>query len=116
MTLAIVGSTELSGNQHAVAIIENVLDRYKPMRVVSGGAKGIDSMAIVAALARGLDVLELRPAVRNWEHGFKPRNIQIAEACDALVRIASKTSKTYGSGWTRDYAAKLGKPTEEFML
>ena len=56
------------------------------------------------------------PKERNWERGFKPRNIQIAEACDVLVRIAKKGSKTYGSGWTRDYAASLGKPTEEFIV
>lgn len=116
MILAIVGSTELAGNQRALAIIENVLDRYEPTKVVSGGAPGIDKMAAAAARRRGIDVEEKLPAIHNWEYGFKPRNIEIAEACDALVRIAMKGSKTYGSGWTRDYAAELGKPTEEFVI
>lgn len=116
LKLAIVGSTELVGNQQALAIIENVLDRYQPTLVISGGAEGIDKMAVAAARARGIECEEKLPKVKNWEHGFKPRNIEIATACDQLVRIAKRGSKTYGSGWTRDYAANLGKFTEEFVI
>lgn len=116
MKLAIVGSTELSGNGRAMLTICGVLDRLRPELVISGGAKGIDSMAVAEAESRGIPTLVFRPTVRNWEFGFKPRNIQIAEACDHLVRIFSPTSRTYGSGWTRDYAARLGKPTEEYGI
>ncbi len=54
--------------------------------------------------------------MKRWWDGFKPRNIQIATACERLVRIVSTTTKTYGSGWTRDYADNLGKPTEEIII
>jgi hypothetical protein len=73
-------------------------------------------MAIERADLRGIKWREFLPTCENWEHGYKPRNIDVAEACDFLVRIAARKSKTYGSGWTRDYAAKLGKPCEEFLL
>jgi hypothetical protein len=116
VVLAIVGSTQLAGNQHALAIIENVLDRYKPDLVVSGEAKGIDSMAKAAALRRGIAYQGYPPAVKTWDRGFKPRNMLIAQHCTHLVRIASAKAKTYGSGWTRDYAAKIGKFTEEFVI
>lgn len=116
MKLAIVGSTELSGNGRALTQICRVLDRLRPALVISGGAKGIDSMAVAEAESRGIPTRVYLPTVRNWEQGFKPRNIQVAEACDHLVRIFSPKSKTYGSGWTRDYAVKLGKPTEEFGI
>lgn len=118
MTLAIVGSAELTAEQVAAAkfILAHVFTRYQPTKVVSGGAPGIDTLAERAARYRGIEFEKFLPAEKNWERGFKPRNIKIAEACDQLVRIVSSTAKTYGSGWTRDYAEDIGKPTEEFTV
>jgi hypothetical protein len=114
--LAIVGSTQLEGVPRAHIVVGLVLDVYVPRKVVSGGAPGIDKIAASAARARGIDVEEFLPAEPNWERGFKPRNIKVGDVCEALVRIAASNSKTYGSGWTRDYAKKLGKPTREFLI
>lgn len=116
MKLAIVGSCSLAGNQEAYAIIREILFNLKPDWIVSGGAKGIDSMARECAKEQGIEMIEFLPESPNWHTGYKPRNIQIAEACDHLVRIAASNSKTYGSGWTRDYAQKLGKTTEEYKI
>ena len=115
MTLAVVGSTKLGESALASALIKYVLAKYHPERVVSGGAAGIDTLAAGLARSQNIEVLEHLPKTRRWHDGFRPRNIKIAEDCDALVRIALFGGKTYGSGWTRDYAAKLGKPTEEFI-
>lgn len=116
MILAIVGSVSLAGNKKAQAVIERVLDELKPEEVVSGGAVGIDTMAANEAKKRGIKVTEFLPAVRNWEKGFKPRNLKIAQHCTALVRIVTPTSKTYGSGWTRDRAKEIGKETWEYLV
>jgi len=115
--LAIVGSISLQGSAEALCLIDRIIDEEKPDKVVSGGADGIDSMAIAAAKARGIDYEEFLPKTRRWWDGFMPRNILIAEACTKLVRIVAKDSTTYGSGWTRDYARdKLKKPTEEYVI
>lgn len=114
MKLAVVGSTKLGESRLARAILEHILEKYRPSVVISGNAKGIDSLAASVARARGIEVVEYLPKVQRWYDGFKPRNIKIAENCDMLVRVALIGGKTYGSGWTRDYAEKLGKPTEEF--
>lgn len=114
--LAIVGSVSLAGNAEAEAVIERVLDAHRPEAVVSGGADGIDTMAVEAAKRRGISAFEFRPKTRRWHDGFRPRNRQIAEACDALVRIVAANSTTYGSGWTRDRAKEMGKPTEEYVI
>jgi hypothetical protein len=116
--LAIVGSSELPASlvERAAAVIETVLDLFKPTKVISGAAPGIDKMAIAAAKRRGLDWEEFPPKEQNWERGFKPRNMLIAQKCDRLVRIIKPNQKTYGSGWTRDYAALLGKLTQEFVI
>lgn len=121
MTLAIVGSCSLAGNTEAAQIIVRLFDEYQPTRFVSGGAVGIDTMAEAEAKRRGIKCRIFRPDVKQWEppsgaYGFKARNIDIAETCDRLVRIVAVGSKTYGSGWTRDYAKRLGKPTEEYRV
>lgn len=121
MKLAIVGSVSLEGDLEAVKIINEALDRYQPTIVVSGGAGGIDTMAANEARKRGISVQEFLPESRSWagfggKGGFKARNLLIAQHCDALVRIVAHDSRTYGSGYTRDYAKKLGKPTEEFVV
>jgi hypothetical protein len=119
-TLAIVGSCSLAGNAEATRIIARLFDEYQPTRFVSGGAVGIDTMAREEAKRRGIRCRTFRPDVQRWDppgaYGFKARNIDIAEACDRLVRIVAIGSKTYGSGWTRDYAKRLGKPTEEYWV
>jgi hypothetical protein len=48
--------------------------------------------------------------------GFRERDERIAEDCDELVRIADSSSRTYGSGWTRDRARAMGKPTAEYVI
>lgn len=74
-------------------------------------------MAAMAARARGIPVTEFLPKHNRWApDGFKERNLLIAERCDVIVRIAAKDSKTYGSGWTRDQAVKMGKESEEYLL
>lgn len=118
MKLAIVGSTRLDGHPVAMALILAAFDRYRPTVLVSGGAPGIDTMAEQEALTRGVATEIYRPTVPAWAApgGFRDRNLQIATACDALVRIVASTSRTYGSGWTRDQARAQGKPTEEFVV
>ena len=114
--LAIVGSVSLEGNAEAAAIIERVLDEFNPAVVISGGAIGIDQMAVAAAKRRGIATREFLPKTRRWADGFKPRNLLIAQQCTALVRIVDSRSKTYGSGWTRDRAAEMGKYTENHVI
>ena len=120
MKLAIVGSVSLAGNEEAASRIRELLDRYRPDAVVSGGAVGIDTMAEDEARRRGIPTIIYRPRVLAWNppagYGFRARNIDVVTACDRLARIVAHRSKTYGSGWTRDYAAKLGKPTEEYVI
>jgi hypothetical protein len=118
MKLAIVGSTRLAGNETALVIIETVITIYNADAIVSGGAPGIDSMAEAACLAHGLEPRIYRPQHKRWwgEGGFKERNEKIAQDCDRLVRIYSSLSTTFGSGWTKQRAEQLGKPTEEYRI
>jgi len=117
--LAIVGSRSLDGNPDALRVIRSVLDahqaRHAVLIVVSGGAVGIDRMAAAEARRRGLQVIEHLPAGAGWRH-YRERNQRIARDCDELVRIADPGSRTFGSGWTRDRARELGRPTTEYTV
>lgn len=120
MVLAIVGSVSLAGNAEAQKTIDDVLDQLKPDRVVSGGAVGIDTMGVDSARAREIPTTVHYPGKQEWlansRKGFWARNILVANECTHLVRIVASDSKTYGSGWTRDQAKKLGKPTREIII
>lgn len=122
MKLAIVGSVDLTDKQRedAAFLITCILLGYNPSLVISGGAAGIDTMAVAAADKWGTETREIRPDVNQWDppgdRGFKVRNIEIAEACDELVAIRSLQSKTYGSGWTADYAEKIGRKVRRYYV
>jgi hypothetical protein len=129
MRLAIVGSRELESREEVRALVRHVIAKYRTkvrkngdpdgeFIVISGGARGVDSMAEEEARALGVEVRVFKPSIRQWlgNGGFMHRNEEIARHCTHLVRIASGRSSTYGSGWTRDRAKELGKPTEEFVM
>ena len=73
----------------ARALIRKILARTAADRVVSGACRlgGIDIWAIEEATAAGVPTQEFPPASDDWATGFKPRNIQIAEASDVVYSL-----------------------------
>jgi hypothetical protein len=110
--LAIVGSTKFADDPEAkdwaAHYIQWVLQKYYPEVVISGGAIGIDQLAATLAAFEDIEVIEHLPVTKDWP-GYKARNILIAQDCTHLLAIRHSQSTTYGSGWTADYAEKLGK-------
>jgi hypothetical protein len=122
MKLAIVGSVDLNPEQYENAefLIRTSLYWLAPAIVVTGGAAGVDTIAMDQAKATDT-YLDVRwPDVPKWEQwgqrGYKARNIEIAERCDELIAIRSLQSKTYGSGWTADYAESIGKKVRRYYV
>ena len=119
MRLAIVGSTSLADNEQVRAEIRDLIasyrsqinDEHEEFIVVSGGARGVDTMAEEEARALGIPIVVFPPKTQHWAGpgGYRERNFAIAHYCTHLIRIASVRSKTYGSGWTRDRAQELGR-------
>ena len=120
MKLGIVGSRSLDGSEMAMTIIRHMLDLYKPELVITGSPeefKGVDGMAARAAREAGIPVELKLPKFRRWTpDGFRERNMEIVEAADRLVCIRDPESRTYGAGWTLDYARRAGKPTNEYLV
>jgi len=134
--LAIVGSRGVPDYQSESIIKQTILE-HSPRVIVSGGSGSVDFAAARAAKSMGISLIQFLPSKRTWDWdgtgepedivtangmdiivpgGFKQRNQKIAEMCDCLVRIASMNTKTYGSGWTADYAEKLGKRVSRFTV
>jgi hypothetical protein len=120
--MTIVGSRFFRGvtdwHIRATNLITEALDVHKPIIVISGGAVGIDQLAIRLATARGIATTEVIPKTFEWaaEGGLRERNTQMAEACQCCVRIYDPASATYGSGWTADYAERIGKHVERYPI
>lgn len=129
MKLAVVGSRRLGGKKSRDIIIDYI-SKNNITAIVSGGATGIDSLAENIADELGIAKIIFLPEINQWEDsngkiGFRSRNHQIANECDALLYIEwdrDEQEKTfgkkasYGGGWTRDEADRLGKPTKSFSL
>lgn len=122
MKFAIVGSSNITEVQkmYAEKVIKAALLRllveHDEVIVVSGHSPkgGIDIIAEQVATELKMDMKLFVPGVFRWEDdgdklGYKSRNKLIASACDAMLCIRSEQSTTYGSGWTADYAERLGK-------
>jgi len=120
MILAVVGSQDIKSEHTVVRFLTNLFIEKEPDTFVSGGARGIDTIAenLFRSLYPYTPRKIYRAKVYRWDHpeGFKTRNKKIAEICDELVCIRSYNSATYGSGWTADYAERLGKTVYRFLI
>ena len=94
--------------------------------IISGGAKGVDQIAIEVAHDLGYNTTVFRPYSMDWP-GYKKRNIRIAKVCDRLYCISTPIhniscyhhmqeeitrpnhEKTAGC-WTMNLALKENKP------
>lgn len=110
MRLAIIGSRECKSVN-----IEAYL-KYIPDTIISGGAKGIDSLAREFALKHNLNLIEYLPEYDKYPPKIAPlkRNILIVENCDCLLAFWNGKSK--GTKFTVDYSRKIGKPTKVVMI
>ena len=101
MKIAIVGTTaNLSENQERDMrqYIATVLQKYDVENdiIISGGASGVDSIAIEIAESMGFHGIIHHPYKQEWKY-YKERNIKIAEECDELhcFSIPVKSEKCY---------------------
>lgn len=113
--VCIVGSREVEQTR-ARARIEKILEEYDPETdvVISGERGNVDIMARRVAEDIGFRFVPFAPRYDMKDY-YLDRNWMMANACTVLYRITTAASKTYGSGWTRDRAKEMGKPTFEFV-
>jgi hypothetical protein len=119
-------------------VIHDLIQKYNPDIIISGGCHlgGIDKWAIEGAEIAEIGFIEYLPKTRNWEGGYKERNLRIARNSDIVVCITVKelpsnytgmrfkmcyhcktdTHVKSGGCWTVKEAKKLGKRTEVIVI
>lgn len=110
MRVAVVGSRTFND----YLLLLNTLDSIPIDSIVSGGARGADSLAKKYAEASGLLIVEYLP---EWDKygrraGFI-RNVQIVDNSDLVIAFWDGISK--GTGHSIDYARKIGKPLKVIL-
>ena len=83
--------------------------------IISGGAKGIDTLAEQYADAHGIEKLIIRPQYDRFGRAAPiKRNEQMVDACDVVLAIWDGESR--GTRYTLDYARKKGKEIIEIVI
>jgi len=132
MKLAIVGTSNVKPSM-VISMrnkIEEILQNYwnNETIIISGGAKGVDTIVKDVAKHMGFIVKEYLPKAETWEY-YKERNQKIANECDALFCFTTQThtmkcyhhdnlqdhEKTAGC-WTGLKVIELGKPCDIIVI
>lgn len=109
MKVAIIGSRSL---------IDIDIEKYVPENtdtIISGGAKGIDSLAQEYAELHNIPTIIFEPEYRKYGK-IAPiiRDKQIVQAADIVIAIWDGKSK--GTRFTLEYANKIGKRTFTYRI
>lgn len=109
MRVAIVGSRDYPAPEAVRRFVADLAAKYPEAIVVSGAARGVDSIAASAARAHSLEVIEFPAdwAGRGKRAGFE-RNVKIIEAADRVV--AFWDGKSRGTRHSVDLASAMEKP------
>lgn len=102
MKLAIIGSRHIQDFDLSLVVPTTTTE------IISGGAKGVDTIARHFAQARGLKITEFLPEYSKYGKSAPIiRNKMIVNNADAILAIWDGSSK--GTAFTIDFAKKQGK-------
>lgn len=109
MLVGIVGSRNFNNFNIVADFLDGYFGEDLPSRIVSGGAKGADSLAEKYAELKGIPTLIFKP---NWKKFGKSagylRNIDIVKNSDLIIAFWDGESK--GTKHTINLAKKKNKP------
>jgi predicted Rossmann fold nucleotide-binding protein DprA/Smf involved in DNA uptake len=113
MKLAIIGSRDFSDLQ-MVRDFVGMLDQS--VDIISGGARGVDTVAVEEAKLRKMRWKEFKPRDPANKSDYHERNSLIVESCDALVAFWTGQIENSGTYSTIEKARKAGKLLSVFTV
>ncbi len=114
--LAVVGSREWTDYERFSKEMQLYVNGFGiPGTIVSGGARGVDTMAARWAQEHKVELVEFKPEYDKYGRKNAPlmRNTQIVEACDRMLAITHPESR--GTWDSIDKAQKANKPVTVVM-
>jgi len=126
MKIGIVGSRKYTNKERIINTLKLCIEKYgNQLTVVSGGAKGADTLGKEAALELNLNYIEYNPGHEQWnQYSGKPkewygkeynvsnyfeRNTFIAEDSDLLFAFIPEGHQSNGTQDTVNKAKKMNK-------
>jgi predicted Rossmann fold nucleotide-binding protein DprA/Smf involved in DNA uptake len=120
MKVAIIGSRSITDKDFIFKYIDLVVSSQVPMdqplTVISGGAKGVDTVAYEYAVEHGHDFILFKPyhlidrAEPYRPRFFFTRNKQMADNADLVIAFLNPKGKSNGTRNMIDYCRKNHKP------
>lgn len=110
MKLAIVGSRHFNDYE----LLKKEADKFNAQEIVSGGARGADTLAEKYAKEKDLELTVFLPKFKTDDDipyhpkYFQMRNREIVERADHILAFMAEDSK--GTRHTVNYAKKKDKP------
>ena len=109
MKLAIIGSRTIENINLEEYIDQSVTE------IVSGGARGVDTLARKFAIKNSIKIVEFLPDYKRYGRGATiVRNREIVDYADKILVFWDGESR--GSKFVIDYANKINKPCEVVIL
>lgn len=108
MKLAVIGSRAFANTRLMAETLDALRDQIT--EVVSGGARGADSLAERWARKNDVATRVFLPDHKRYRHPYHHRNRLIAEHCDKLLAFWDGSST--GTRYTIDYAKRIGRPVK----
>ena len=109
MKVAIIGSRNLTNVEISKYIPENTAG------IISGGARGIDTLAEAWADKNGISKIIIKPEYEKFKRGAPlKRNEKIVELADVIIALWD--GKSRGTKFTIDYAKKLKKEVKVYVI
>jgi hypothetical protein len=112
MKIAVVGSRSLDN----YPLVKSILEQYTFTQIISGGAKGIDTLAERYSDERSLiKPLVILPDWKQYNRGAGAvRNREIVDTADFVVAIWDGKSK--GTKISINHAKKINKPVFVWLI
>lgn len=115
MKYAIIGSRNCGAVDIASMVAAAAASFGTPTAIVSGGARGVDTLAETYAADNGIEFIKITPDYAQYGRAATfIRNRAIVDKADCVVAVWD--GKSHGTKYSVDYARKKGKPIKIFMV
>ena len=105
--IAIIGSRDFKNKQLMNEQMQALREQYDISLIISGGAKGADTMGVQWANKNDISTLVFIPDFKKHKRAYHYRNRQIVREADIVVAFWNGSSK--GTKYTIDFARTLEK-------